>query len=237
MALRPPPVERRAGPSELSGSWHRAEQLFSIWCVRTTLALDSDLTTKARIRDTAMEMFGAEGVAATSLRAVAGAARVSPGLVVHHFGSKQGLVRAVDEAVVARIDLALSEVPVEGGGHDVLAERAEVVVAFLRSQPSLCDYLGRALSEGTEASEELFHRLFTFAARDGRLVAAGLLRGDSDPFWRAMHQVVLIVGPLMLRRLIERELGGELFSEENAARWMRARTDLLEHGLYVAEPE
>ena len=101
----------------------------------------------------------------------------------------------------------------------------------------MCDYLGRALSEPTEASAELFHRLFTFAARDGRLVAAGVLRADSDPFWRAMHQVVLIVGPLMLRRLIERELGGELFSEENAARWMRARTDLLEHGLYVAGPD
>ena len=67
--------------------------------MRTTLALDSDLTTKARIRDTAMELFGAEGVAATSLRSVAAAAGVSPGLVVHHFGSKQGLVRAVDEAV------------------------------------------------------------------------------------------------------------------------------------------
>lgn len=205
--------------------------------MRTALALDSDLTTKARIRDTAMELFGAEGVAATSLRSVAGAAGVSPGLVVHHFGSKQGLVRAVDEAVVARIDVALNEVPIESGGHDVLAERAEVVSAFLRSRPSLCDYLGRALSEPTEASAELFHRLFTFAARDGRLVAAGVLRGDSDPFWRAMHQVVLIVGPLMLRRLIERELGGELFSEENAARWMRARTDLLEHGLYVAGPD
>ncbi len=202
--------------------------------MRIAHALDSDLTTKARIRDTAMELFGAEGVAATSLRGVAGAAGVSPGLVVHHFGSKQGLVRAVDEAVVARIDLALSEVPIESGGYDVLAERAEVVAAFFRSRPSLCDYLGRALSERTEASAELFHRLFTFAARDGRLVAAGVLRGDSDPFWRAMHQVVLIVGPLMLRRLIERELGGELFSEENAARWMRARTDLLEHGLYVA---
>ena len=202
--------------------------------MRIALALDSDLTTKARIRDTAMELFGAEGVAGTSLRSVAGAAGVSPGLVVHHFGSKQGLVRAIDEAVVARIDLALSEVPIESGGHDVLAERAEVVAAFLGSQPSLCDYLGRALSERTDASGELFHRLFAFAARDGRLVAAGVLRGDSDPFWRAMHQVVLIVGPLMLRRQIERELGGELFSEENTARWMRARTDLLEHGLYVA---
>lgn len=45
-----------------------------------------------------------------------------------------------------------------------------------------------------------------------------------------MHQVILTVGPLILRPLIERELGGELLGEGNVNRWMRARTDLLLHG-------
>jgi hypothetical protein len=82
----------------------------------------------------------------------------------------------------------------------------------------------------------LFHRLFLFAAQDERLVAAGALRPETDPFWRAMHQVILIAGPLILRPLIERELGGELLGEENVNRWMRARTDLLQHGLYTDTP-
>jgi AcrR family transcriptional regulator len=198
--------------------------------------LDSDLTAKARIRDTAMELFGTRGVAASSLRAVAGAASVSPGLIVHHFGSKEGLIRAVDEAVLARINLTLSEVPIEGSGAELIARRAEVVAAFLGSQPALCDYLGRALAEGTEASAELFHRLFVFAARDERLVTAGALRGGADPFWRAMNQVILIIGPLILRPLVERELGGELLGEDNVTRWMDARTDLLQHGLYTENP-
>ncbi|MCW3019463.1 MAG: hypothetical protein JWN10_1771, partial [Solirubrobacterales bacterium] len=43
-------------------------------------ALETDLTAKARIRDAAMELFGAKGVAASSMRAVAGVAGVSPGL-------------------------------------------------------------------------------------------------------------------------------------------------------------
>src|SRR3989440_12394569 len=201
--------------------------------MRTAAVLEADLTAKARIRDAAMKLFGAEGVAASSLRAVARAAGVSPGLIVHHCGSKEGLIRAVDEAVLARIILALSEVPIEDSGVELIAQRAEVVAAFLRGQPALCDYLGRALSERTEASAELFHRLFVYAARDERLIAAGALRADTDPFWRAMHQVILVVGPLLLRPLIERELGGELFAEENVARWTRARTDLLQHGLYA----
>jgi len=201
--------------------------------VRTATVLESDLTTKARIRDAALKLFGSEGVAATSLRAVARAAGVSPGLVVHHFASKEGLIRAVDEAVIARINLALSEVPIEGSAAELIAQRTEIVAALLRSQPALCDYLGRALSERTAASAELFHRLFTFAARDERLIVAGVLRAETDPFWRAMHQVILVVGPLLLRPLIERELGGELLAKDNVARWARARTDLLQHGLYA----
>jgi TetR/AcrR family transcriptional regulator, regulator of cefoperazone and chloramphenicol sensitivity len=127
-------------------------------------------------------------------------------------------------------------VPVEGSGTDLIARRAEVVAVLLRSDPALCDYLGRALAERTQASTELFHRLFDFAARDERLLAAEALRAEADPFWRAMHQVILIVGPLLLRPLIERELGGELLSEENVTRWMRARADLLQRGLYLQTP-
>jgi AcrR family transcriptional regulator len=183
-----------------------------------------------------MELFGAEGVAASSLRAVARVAGVSPGLVVHHFGSKEGLIRAVDEAVVTRIKLALSEVPIEGSGAELTARRAEVVAAFLRSQPALCDYMARALSERTEAGAEFFPRIFAAAARDERLIAAGALRADTDPFWRAMHQVILVVGPLLLRPLIERELGSDLLAEDNLTRWTRARTDLLQRGLYSDMP-
>ena len=182
-----------------------------------------------------MGLFAARGVAASSMRAIASEAGVSPGLIIHHFGSKEGLIRAVDEAVIARIDLALREVPMEGAEPELISRRAQVIAEFLRSQPALCDYLGRALVERTEASAELFHRLFSFAAHDARLVAAQVLRGDTDPFWRAMHQIILIIGPLMLRPLIERELGGELLGVDNLERWTRARTDLLAHGLYATE--
>jgi AcrR family transcriptional regulator len=213
--------------------------MYSLQYMRSASAhrslVGSDLTARARIRDAAMALFAKHGVAATSLRGVARVAGVSPGLVVHHFGSKDGLVQAVDESALAMINHAVREVPVEEPGGEWMARRAEVVADLLRTQPALCDYLGRALSERTEASANLFHRLFSAAARDEHLVAAGVVRADSDPFWRAMHQVLLVVGPLMLRRLIERELQGELLAEDNVVRWTRAITDLLRNGLY-AEP-
>jgi TetR/AcrR family transcriptional regulator, regulator of cefoperazone and chloramphenicol sensitivity len=201
--------------------------------MRTVSVAEQDLTGKARIRGAALELFAANGVAPTSLRAVAQAAEVSPALVVHHFGSKDGLCRAVDEAVVKRVELALSEVPVEEPGDGLLQGRGDAIVTLLRGQPVLCDYIGRALAEDTDASAALFHRLFESASRDRSLVEAGAIRAESDPFWRTIHQMLLVVGPLMMRRLIERELGGSLLGKGNFERWMLANTDLLQNGLYT----
>lgn len=63
----------------------------------------SDLTARARIRDAALARFGTDGIAATSVRAVAADAGVSPALVVHHFGSKEGLRQACDDYVLDSI--------------------------------------------------------------------------------------------------------------------------------------
>ncbi len=49
-----------------------------------------------------------------------------------------------------------------------------------------------------------------------------MIRTGSDPLWRALQQLVLIVGPLLLRPLIEQQLGGSLFEPGNFERWMRA---------------
>jgi TetR/AcrR family transcriptional regulator, regulator of cefoperazone and chloramphenicol sensitivity len=206
--------------------------LYSPLIVRSAAAVEHELTGKARIREAALERFAADGIAATSLRGIAQEAGVSPALVIHHFGSKEGLCRAVDETVVKRIESALAEVPIQGSGGEVFERRREVITELLQGQPVLCDYIGRALSEDTEASAALFHRLFESASRDHALVKAGVMRAKSDPFWRVIHQMLLIVGPLMMRRLIERELGGPLLEEANFTRWMRANTDLLRKGLY-----
>ena len=56
-----------------------------------------DLTARARIRDAAIQLFAEHGIAATTIRGIAKAARVSEGLVRHHFGSQDDL-RDVCEA-------------------------------------------------------------------------------------------------------------------------------------------
>jgi TetR/AcrR family transcriptional regulator, regulator of cefoperazone and chloramphenicol sensitivity len=202
--------------------------------VRSIELEQDDLTAKARLRETALALFADHGIAATSLRSIAAAAGVSPGLVIHHFGTKDGLRRAVDAVVVKRIAAALSEVPItSSSGASLIDQRAEVLARVLRPQPALLQYVAQALSESGPAAGELFALLYAAASADQALADAGAIRADSDPVWRALQQLVLIVGPLLLRPLVEQQLGGPLFEPGNFERWMRANADLLKHGLYT----
>src|SRR3954469_11197757 len=67
-----------------------------------------DLTATARIRDAAIEEFGQHGFD-VGLRAIAKAAGVSAALVIHHFGSKDGLRKACAEFAAESVQAAKSE--------------------------------------------------------------------------------------------------------------------------------
>src|SRR5438270_1130248 len=60
--------------------------------------------TEARILDAAARIFVADGYERTTIRAVAAAAGVDAGLVMHYFGSKQELFgRVIDAAPVPEV--------------------------------------------------------------------------------------------------------------------------------------
>ena len=62
-----------------------------------------DLTARARIRDSAFRLIATEGARGATLRAIAKEAGVSSPLVLHHFGSKQGVIEAVEEWVQTQL--------------------------------------------------------------------------------------------------------------------------------------
>ena len=67
-----------------------------------------DLTAVARIRDAAIEQVGQHGFS-VGLRAIAQAAGVSAALVIHHFGSKDGLLQVCDDYILEQIRQSKSE--------------------------------------------------------------------------------------------------------------------------------
>ncbi|MBS2549614.1 TetR family transcriptional regulator [Catenulispora sp. NL8] len=106
--------------------------------------------TEARILEAATRSFFDVGYERTTIRAVATAANVDAGLVMHYFGSKQALFqRVVDAAPLPEIDAA----PGQAGEHilaglaDRLANEPVASLSILRSMlttPEAADAVGTA---------------------------------------------------------------------------------------------
>jgi AcrR family transcriptional regulator len=199
----------------------------------TATATTTPRSSRDRIVQCALGIFGAHGIEATSLRTVAKTAGVSPALVVHHFGGKQGLVEAVDAAALREFAAAYrSHRPT--GETDLLRRRAAQTARVMRERADVCAYLGRALVEGTPGSVRLFRMTIESGqAEIEALAAQGALRGDADRLWVTLQHFFLIWAPLSFRALLEQTvLDGSMLDRTNLERWVSANETLLREGIY-----
>ncbi|WP_093598972.1 TetR/AcrR family transcriptional regulator [Lentzea waywayandensis] len=181
----------------------------------------SDLTARARIRDAALTRFGSEGISGTSVRAVAADAGVSPALVVHHFGSKEGLRQACDDYVLDSIR----------SGDEAATEALGEV---LSAATPVRRYLARALLDDTEAAGALFAEIVERTQvwlADGE--AEGWVRPTSDSRARAVTYVSWLLAPLVLGDHVGRLLGGDPAETATAVRGARAGLEMLTGGLFA----
>lgn len=172
-----------------------------------------DLTTTARIRDAALARFPTDGFGGTTIRAVAADAGVSPGLVVHHFGSKDGLREACDHHVVSRF----REIKLAAMEKDNVFDPGFAAGTFLVAQP-LLRYFGWALSRNHPAAGDLFDEMVREGVEITRVaVEKGMVRDSPDLERRTAVQMALNLGMLVMHAHLERNLGIDLLSAEGIA--------------------
>jgi len=138
------------------------------------------MTAAARIRDAAIEQFGHRGFN-VGLRAIADAAGVSAALVIHHFGSKQGLRKACDDYIAEEIRSAKSESLRSADPATWFRQLAEI-----ESYAPMMAYLVRSLQSGNELAKTFWRRMLQNAEEyleEG--VRAGTLKPSPDPKARA----------------------------------------------------
>jgi AcrR family transcriptional regulator len=188
-----------------------------------------DLTAYARIRNVALELFASRGTVATTIRDVAAAAGVSPGLVQHHFGTKAGLRKAVDEFVVADALSTITDLP--GTLEERGVEFAARMGAVTRDRPAAVLYLARAASEGSELGLRAFQEIVKFGVREFRAMdEAGQLGPDLDLEWAVLQMLVFNLSTIMFEPAISHALGEPITSEEGRRRVNAAATRLFTYG-------
>jgi AcrR family transcriptional regulator len=195
---------------------------------------DEDLTAPARIRNAALEGFARDGVEATSIRDVARAAGVSPGLVQHHFRTKAELERAVNEYVLRLAAEAYAGFEEETEGADtegLLKAMGDRITAFVRDHRAALLHVIRSAALGEEAGLGIFDAFMAItSAQVERLAAEGTLRADIDELWTALHVVIFNLGTVLLEPAIDRHLPAPLRDRGQLARWNEATTALISRG-------
>lgn len=151
--------------------------------------------TEARILDAATQAFLADGYERTTIRAVALAAGVDAGLVMHYFGSKQELFRRVIEA---------APVPELSGPAGQAAEQILAGLASrLVSEPVASLTLLRSMLTNPEAASAASTAITRYQAQIAEVIPAG----DAD--LRAAIISAITLGITVSRHLIKSdELAG-----------------------------
>lgn len=164
----------------------------------------SDLTGKARIRNTALDLYAANGEDGTSMRAIAKAAGVTVGLLVHHFGTKDGIRDAVDDLVVDYFAQAIAQVPDDAAPEVIAAARDSAVADMLASHPEVVNYLRRTLLEPGGHRSTLLDKLTTLTHREiAALRNAGIASTERQESSQVIELVVRQVGQLFLQPMID----------------------------------
>lgn len=151
----------------------------------------SGSATAARIRDAAVLRFGRDGFSA-GLRVIAADAGVTAGLVMHHFGSKDGLRAACDEHVLEVIRSA--KMRATSGSVNVIAQLAEV-----DEYAPYALYGLRSIQAGGDLARSFVEKMATDAGDYLEAgVRAGTIRPSRDAAGRALYLTYQSMGSLLL---------------------------------------
>jgi AcrR family transcriptional regulator len=188
----------------------------------------SEPLSASRIRAAAMKCFATHGTEATSLRMVALTAGVSIGLVQHRFGSKAALIKAVDDELVTIVSEAA---PLPVPPPDPIADVGHRVTSLIAEHPDAIDYLAHLLIEDHPTGRVIFDKLLDIGkAQWDSLRAQGHLRPDLDPTWSALNPLILVLGTLILRSHIERQLAQPFTTAAQLRKWETAINSLIDGG-------
>lgn len=161
-----------------------------------------DLTARARIRDAALVQFAERGIKGATIKGIAERAGVSPGLVQHHFGTKDNLREACDAAVIEVFRRQTTR-----GAASGEITKPDFIAGLYDASPPLIRYLARAAVEGGPAAATVLDELAAGAEEfltntwPERFPPGSQQARDSAAVMCAMHTGVIVLHDHLARQM------------------------------------
>lgn len=168
---------------------------------RPSRSPNSSPETAERILNAAIQEFAEHGFTKTTIRAIASTAGVSPGLVIHHFGSKLSLRTACDDHVFEAIT--------DTKARNV--EYAYFAVQAMFEDPTMTtnlSYLMKSLLDPSEHGQRYFdHYIDLVESYIAHGFAGYTFRQSDDPRGQAATIATLALAPSLLEHRLQASLG------------------------------
>ncbi|MBW3610322.1 MAG: TetR/AcrR family transcriptional regulator [Actinobacteria bacterium] len=182
--------------------------------------------TRARILDGALMSFSARGYGATSLDSLAGGLGLRKQTILHHFGTKEGLLMAVVDHSAAELGEALEVALARAGpGFDRVEALVRAVFRLAARRPELLGLLREVSRLGPPTATRLVEVLDPLVVRAGAFLeeemAAGRMRRH-DP-----RLLLLSVYSTVIGAATEVEVLRAVGVDPTARTLVRRRTELL----------
>jgi AcrR family transcriptional regulator len=202
---------------------------------------DPDQTARANIRDCALALFADRGFDAVTVREIAKCAHVSPALVLHHYGSKEGLRQAVDEHVAGIFDTLLSQGTDAWDAANAAQEFtgfAELLLANLPANTRIPAYLRRLFLTGDPVGKDLFRRWLDMTVGiSEQLIAAGVMQPVDDVQARAAFLLCNDLSMILFRLHLIDAAGLDPLTPEGLHRWAGTAFDAYTRGVFRTEKQ
>ena len=183
----------------------------------------SVVDSKEHLLEVAVNVLAREGFAATSLRMIAIEAGVSPALLVHHFGSRQGLIeqainKTLGEWLETKDDLTAIGLTEALRQWPQVAEDGQTKLQFFR----------QLMIAGGKPAQHLFERMAAEAkVRLEQFAQLGFTEKLSDIESASVLMASYALAPLIMGDQIKKVLGGDFFDPEVSQKLAQASVELF----------
>ncbi|RIK13732.1 MAG: TetR family transcriptional regulator [Acidobacteria bacterium] len=187
---------------------------------------------RERLVAAATDLFGRHGVRGTTVKMVAEQAGVSPALVIHHFGSKEGLRAACDRRLAEQLRAMKTSAMADSPA--LYIPRAS---AGMDDSRPLLRYLARVLVDRSPEVDALVDEIvddavvYTQQAED-----AGWIVPSADRRARVVVLTLWSLGALVLHEQLDRLLGVDLLDEGgDILPYLQTSVEIFTDGLMTPE--
>jgi TetR/AcrR family transcriptional regulator len=206
--------------------------------VKSSSLAGGEGSTRDRILAAAMTAFGSDGFHATSLDALASTLGITKQTVLHHFGSKDGLLSATTDAAAALLSNAVDNALTKPGNADErLVRVVHAIFALAARRPELLGFVRDLSRLGSAPLENLRTAFSPFLDRASAFVAEEMLAPTrSAPSAREAQQfrgealdIVLAAYAAVLGAATEVEVLRSLHVTPSGRLFLRRRREVIDY--------